>query len=456
MDLEVIFKAYDVRGVYPDQIDENVVRRIGAAFARVAGSPSVVVGHDMRVSSEPLAAAFREGATGQGVNVVDVGLASTDGLYFASGHLDMPGAMLTASHNPGEYNGIKMCRAQASPVGQETGLADIRRLAEQGLEPAARTGSVSRTDILPSFVEHCLRVVDTSKMRPLKVAVDAANGMGGLVVPPVFDRLPVELIPLYFELDGTFPNHPADPIQPDNLADLIRAVAEHGADLGLAFDGDADRVFLVDEKGQPASGSLVTALVAGEVLDAEPGATIVYNQICSRVVPEVVRERGGSPLRTRVGHSFIKQVMAETGAAFGGEHSGHYYFRDNFRADSGILCALHVMMALSKQQAPMSSVLQPLRRYWNSGEINSKVTDQASALARLEEAFADGALDHSDGLTVEYQDWWFNARGSNTEPLLRLNVESRDTEFGAAQTDKLLALINASQSADQGGAGGEE
>ncbi len=441
MDLNAIFKAYDVRGVYSEQIDETVVRRIGAAFASVTGASSVVVGRDMRVSSEPLAAAFREGVIEQGVDVVDIGLVSTDAMYFASGHLDMPGAMLTASHNPGKYNGIKMCREKASPIGEESGLRDIRKLAEEGLAPAGTTGTVTEQNVLARFVEHCLRVVDVSKMRPVKVVVDAANGMGGLIVPPVFDRLPVELIPLYFELDGSFPNHPADPIQPDNLVDLIKAIRESGADLGLAFDGDADRVFLVDENGEPASGSLVTALVAGEVLDAEPGASIVHNLICSRVVPEVVREKGGNPIRTRVGHSFIKQVMAETGAAFGGEHSGHYYFRENFRADSGILCALHVMMALSKQSGKMSEVLEPLRRYWNSGEINSVVADQSQALKALGEACSDGRQDWSDGLTVDYDEWWFNARGSNTEPLLRLNVEARDPEFGAARTKQLLGII---------------
>jgi phosphomannomutase len=445
MDLSAIFKAYDVRGVYPDQLDEQVVRRIGAAFAHVTRAASVVVGRDMRVSSEPLAAAFREGVLRQGVDVVDIGLVSTDAMYFASGELNMPGAMLTASHNPGKYNGIKMCREKAAPVGEETGLREIRQLAEEGLDEAPVTGKLTEQDVLARFVKHCIKVVDVSRMRPLKVAVDTANGMGGLVVPAVFERLPVELIPLYFELDGTFPNHPADPIQPENLADLIKAIAESGADLGLAFDGDADRVFLVDENGEPASGSLVTALVAGEVLEAEPGAAIVHNLICSRVVPEVIVEKGGKPIRTRVGHSFIKQVMAETGAAFGGEHSGHYYFRDNFRADSGILCALYVLMALSKQQGRMSDVLRPLRRYWNSGELNTVVADQKPALEKLAEACPDGEHDWSDGLTVDYPEWWFNARGSNTEPLLRLNVEARDAELGVSKTAELRRVIAASQ-----------
>jgi phosphomannomutase len=441
VELSQIFKAYDIRGVYPDQVNEATAARIGAAFAAVTGAESVVIGRDMRVSSGPLAGAFKEGVTSQGIDVVDIGLVSTDALYFASGHLSMPGAMITASHNPAQYNGIKLCRAGAAPVGEDTGLRDIRRLAEQGLAPAASPGTVTEQDIIGRFVDHCLSVVDVSGLRPLKVVVDAANGMAGKIVPPVFDKLPVKLIPLYFELDGSFPNHPADPIQEANLADLIAAIKSNEADLGLAFDGDADRAFLVDELGQPASGSLVTALVAAEVLSAEPGASIVYNLICSRVVPETIVQHGGKPIRSRVGHSFIKQVMADTGAAFGGEHSGHYYFRDNFRADSGILCALNVLRALSRQEAPMNEVLRPLRRYWNSGEINTHVEDQQAALRKLAEAFMDREPDWTDGLTIEYPDWWFNARGSNTEPLLRLNVEAQAAELGRAKTEFLLDII---------------
>ncbi|MBW3590546.1 MAG: phosphomannomutase/phosphoglucomutase [Actinobacteria bacterium] len=444
MDLSDIFKAYDVRGVYPDQLDEDIAKRIGAAFAKMASVPRIAVGRDMRISSEPLSKAFAQGAASQGVDVVDVGLVSTDALYFASGHLDMPGAMLTASHNPGKYNGIKMCLAGASPVGEETGLREIRSMAERGLAPVESAGEITSMDVLDEFVEHAFRVVDTSGMRPLKVVVDAGNGMAGKIVPPVFSRLPVELIPLYFELDGTFPNHPADPIQISNLEDLIQAVRDNEADLGLAFDGDADRAFLVDELGNPASGSLITALVAGEVLTAEPGAKIVYSVICSRVVRETISEMGGTPIRSRVGHSFIKRVMADTGAAFGGEHSGHYYFRDNFRADSGILCALYVLRALSRQSGAMSSLIKPLRRYWNSGEINSEVADQRAALERLAELYQDGETDWSDGLTVNYPDWWFNARGSNTEPMLRLNVEAVDQDLGTHKTEQLLEVIRAS------------
>jgi phosphomannomutase len=442
VNLEPVFKAYDVRGVYPDQLDAPTMSRIGAAFAEVCRAPSVVVGRDMRASSEELGQAFIEGAVSRGADVVDVGLVSTDALYFASGLFEMPGAMLTASHNPPEYNGIKMCRAGAAPIGQDTGLADIRRLAEQGLPASTRKGSVSQQDVVDRFVNHLLQMVDTSALEPLKVVVDAANGMAGKMVPPVFDRLPVELVPLYFELDGSFPNHPADPIQIDNLADLIQAIKSNKADLGMAFDGDADRVFLVDEFGQPASGSIITALVAVQVLEEEPGASIVYGLTCSHVVPETIRERGGNPIRSRVGHSFIKQVMAESGAAFGGEHSGHYYFRKNFRADSGLICSLFVLSALSKAGHPMSKVLGPFRRYWNSGEINLTVQDQDQALERLAAEFADGQQDWTDGLTVDFPDWWFNARASNTEPLLRLNVEAENEDLGMSRTEQLMKIIS--------------
>lgn len=441
MDLGPIFKAYDVRGVYPEQIDEVVAHRIGGAFAEFCGVPSIIVGRDMRLSSEPLARAFMEGVTGRGVDVVDIGLISTDGLYFASGRHQMPGAMFTASHNPGQYNGIKLCLAGAVPVGQDTGLSTIRQLAEQGGSPAPAAGAVAQRDVLEEFAAHVVSFIDTGKIRPLKVVVDAANGMGGLVVPAVFSHLPVELVPLYFELDGSFPNHPADPIQVENLADLRQAVKEHHADLGLAFDGDADRVFLVDEQGEPVSGSLTAALVASRVLTKEPGASIVYSIICSRVVPETIVGMGGHPIRTRVGHSFIKQVMAETGAAFGGEHSGHYYFRDNFRADSGLICAMFVLEALSLENRAMSEVLLPFRRYWNSGEINTVVSDQSSKLKELTEIYSDGQQDLTDGLTVDYADWWFNVRPSNTEPLLRLNIESTDQSRGIDKTEEVLRVI---------------
>ena len=440
MDLSRIFKAYDIRGLYPDEIDEVACYAIGGAFAVFHGGSRMAVGRDMRLSSEPLARAFVEGVTSQGCDVLDIGLVSTDALYFASGRYDVPGAMFTASHNPGQYNGIKMCLQGAVPVGQDTGLSEVHRLARSGLEGGA-PAALAKRDIIGEFAEHVLSFIDASNLAPLKVVVDAANGMGGKVVPPVFERLPVELIPMYFELDGTFPNHPADPIQEENLADLRAKVEEVGADVGMAFDGDADRVFFVDEEGTPVSGSLTTALVASRILSKEKGGSVVHNLICSRIVPETVESLGGKPIRTRVGHSFIKQVMAETGAVFGGEHSGHYYFRDNYRADSGLICALYVLEALSYAGRPMSKVLEPFRRYWDSGEINSEVTDSDSKMKELAAAFPDAGQDWMDGLTVEFEDWWFNVRPSNTEPLLRLNVEASDEHTGRMKTDEILAII---------------
>lgn len=441
MDLGPIFKAYDVRGLYPEELDEVVGYRIGAAFASFCSAQTIAVGRDMRPSSPALARAFIEGVTSQGRNVVDIGEVSTDALYFTSGRKSVPGAMFTASHNPGEYNGIKLCLPGAAPVGQDTGLQEVRRLAEQGLAPASSAGVVSEADVLDDFVEHLLTFVDLDALKPLRVAVDAANGMAGKLVPLLFAKLPFDLDPLYFDLDGTFPNHPADPIQVENLRDLRGTVVDNGADIGLAFDGDADRVFPVDETGEPVSGSLTTALVASRVLTREPGARIVHNLICSRVVSETVIERGGTPIRTRVGHSFIKTLMAETGAAFGGEHSGHYFFRDNYRADSGLICALYLLEVLSVEGRPMSDVLRPFRRYWNSGEINSTVEDPKAKLDELAGAHRDGKVDWMDGLTVDYPDWWFNVRPSNTEPLLRLNVEALDPVKGGEETQRILSLI---------------
>jgi phosphomannomutase len=442
-DLGSIFKAYDVRGVYPSQLDEDAAYRIGRAFASWSAAPRVVLGKDCRASTPGLAAAFIEGATDAGSDVVDIGLATTDMVYFASGRLSTPGAMFTASHNPPQYNGIKLCLAGAAPVGEDSGLDEVRRLAEAARPGVGATdkGGIRTLDMLEEYIEHLLSFADLSRFASLTVAADAANGMAGLVVPPLFERLPCKLVPLYMELDGTFPNHPADPIQPENQADLKRAVTEHGADLGLAFDGDADRVFLVDEHAEGVSGSMVTALVAIGMLARSPGASILYNLICSRMVPEVIREHGGKPVRTRVGHSFIKKVMAETGAVFGGEHSGHYYFRDHYNADSGLVASMIVMDQMSKAGKPLSELLQPLRRYWASGEINSEVEDKAAAVERLAKAFADGRRDYLDGLTVEYDDWWFNVRPSNTEPLLRLNVEARMEEVLKEKTAEILALI---------------
>jgi phosphomannomutase len=440
--LDAIFKAYDVRGVYPDQLDEGVARSVGNAFVAFTGADRVIVGRDMRPSSEPLAAAFVEGATRAGADVSDLGLASTDLCWFASGHLDAPAAMFTASHNPSEYGGIKLCRAGAAPIGIETGLAQIKASVESGLlERAAELGTVEARDLLPEFADHVRSFVDLSVLRPLRVVADTANGMGGLVVPVVFEGLPFTLSVLYPELDGSFPNHPADPIQPENLQDLQKAIVESDADVGLAFDGDADRVFLVDDRAEALSGSLTTSIVAKGILDHHPGETIVHNLICSKAVPEIVRENGGTPVRTRVGHSFIKQVMAETGAIFGGEHSGHYYFRDNYRADSGLIAALVVLEQLSRGGVPLSELRQPFERYAASGEINTRVDEPAGVIDRVAATYRDVDQDRLDGLTVDAGDWWFNLRPSNTEPLLRLNLEAPDRAACDEHTAEVLALV---------------
>ncbi|MEV0055177.1 phosphomannomutase/phosphoglucomutase [Saccharopolyspora shandongensis] len=445
-DLSGIVKAYDIRGVVGDGLDADVVREIGAAFTRLVGGPAVVIGHDMRESSPGLAAAFAEGVTGQGVDVINIGLASTDMLYFASGRLDLPGAMFTASHNPARYNGIKLCRAGAAPVGQDSGLSEIQELVAHGVpEFLGAKGATTQRDLVDEYAAFLRELVDISGIRPLKVVVDAGNGMGGHTVPTVFDGLPIELVPMYFELDGTFPNHEANPLDPANLVDLQAKVREVGADAGLAFDGDADRCFVVDERAEPVSPSAITALVAVRELAKEPGGTVIYNLITSKAVPEIVAGHGGKPVRTRVGHSFIKQTMAETGAIFGGEHSAHYYFRDFWRADSGMLAALHVLAALGGQDQPLSELMADYSRYAASGEINSTVDDQQARMRAVAEAFGDrnGArVDELDGLTVELADGsWFNLRPSNTEPLLRLNVEARDTDAMAALRDEVLAVV---------------
>jgi phosphomannomutase len=440
--LDAIFKAYDIRGVYPDEIDEAIARRIGNAFAHFTGAQHVIVGRDMRPSSKPLADAFIDGATLAGADVVDIGLCSTDVVYFAAGRLDAPGAMFTASHNPAQYNGIKLCRSGAAPVGEQTGLQQIKEMVASGVTSRGEVpGKVERRDLLEEFGEHVRSFVDRSVLTPRSVVADTANGMGGLVVPKVFEGLPFSLTVLYGELDGTFPNHPADPIQPENLKDLQRAVVDLGADVGLAFDGDADRVFLVDDNGVPVSGSTTTAIVAAGILDRHPGETIVHNLICSRAVPEIIREHGGIPIRTRVGHSFIKQVMAETGAIFGGEHSAHYYFRDNWRADSGSIAALCVLEQLCLAGAPLSELRKPFERYVQSGEINSRVDDPVAVIERVARAYADWPQDRLDGLTVDHGEWWFNLRPSNTEPLLRLNLEAPDAPSCERHTREVLAIV---------------
>ena len=452
-DLSSLIKAYDVRGIVPDEWDEDVSRAIGAAFAEFVatetGATAVVTAHDMRDSSIPLSRAFAEGVISRGVDVVEAGLGSTDLLYFAAGSLDLPGAMFTASHNPAQYNGIKLCRAGAAPIGQDSGLVPIREWAERGSydrEPG-RVGSVSQRDVLADYAAYLHSLVDLSTIRTLKVVVDAGNGMGGHTVPVVLSGLPLEIVPLYFELDGTFPNHEANPLDPANLVDLQAAVREHSADIGLAFDGDADRVFVVDETGAPVSPSAITALVAVRELAKGKGTTIIHNLITSRAVPEIVREHGGDPVRTRVGHSFIKGEMARTDAVFGGEHSAHYYFRDFWRADTGMLAAMHVLAALGEQGRPLSELAAGYSRYAASGEINSTVDDAAARTADVRKAFedADGVrVDELDGLTVELPDGaWFNLRASNTEPLLRLNVEAPDTARLTELTERVLGMVRA-------------
>jgi phosphomannomutase len=449
-DYQKIFKAYDVRGVVPDELDEQVAEAVGAAFVRLTGAPAVVTAHDMRMSSPGLAAAFGRGAASQGADVTSAGLGSTDLLYYASGSLDIPGAMITASHNPAKYNGIKLCRAGARPVGAETGLLQLRDMAMAGV-PAhdGPAGTITERDLLTGYAAHLKTLVDLSGIRPLTVAVDAGNGMAGYTVPKVFEGLPLEVVPLYFELDGNFPNHEANPIDPANLADLQQAVIKSGADIGLAFDGDADRCFVVDERGEIVSPSVLTALIAVRELSREPGATVIHNLITSRAVPEFIAEHGGVPVRTRVGHSFIKAKMAETGAIFGGEHSGHFYFRDFWYADSGMLAALHVLAALGTSSQPLSELLADYSRYLATGEINSEVSDQAAATARVREAFASRpgvTTDDLDGLTVTGENYWFNVRPSNTEPLLRLNVEAPDEQTLTGIRDEVLGIVRGNAS----------
>lgn len=443
-----VFKAYDVRGLVPQQVDEELARATGAAFVQVLGATEIVVGHDMRPSSPGMAGAFADGATRAGADVTMIGLASTDQLYFASGHLERPGAMFTASHNPAQYNGIKLCRAFAQPVGTDTGLGRIRDLVAGGdaVATSSRAGSIDELEVLEAYAAHLLTLAPV-RGRRLKVVADAGNGMAGHTAPAVFARLgqdQVDLVPMYFELDGTFPNHEANPIDAATLVDLQQRVVAERADVGLAFDGDADRCFLVDEQGRAVSPSAVTALIAARELAKQPGATVIHNLITSRAVPELVTELGGTPVRTRVGHSYIKATMAETDAVFGGEHSGHFYFREFWRADSGMLAALHVLAALAETDQTLSQLLAAYERYPLSGEINSTVTDQAAVLADLESVYGglEGvSTDHLDGLTVAHADWTFNVRASNTEPLLRLNAEGKDTATMERVRDEVLARI---------------
>ena len=437
-DIETVFKAYDIRGrTDTGELDESLVRKVGYAFAAEVDRSPIAVGRDCRLSSPRLAAAFIDGVTSYGTDVLDIGEVATDIVYYVSGARDVPGVMITASHNPGEYNGIKLCRAGAVPIGSDSGLDDIKQRVLEGDTDGRGGGSVSGIDPLPGFVDHLLAIVDPASIGPLRVVVDGGNGMAGIVLSRVFDRLSAQLIGLYLEPDGTFPNHPADPLQPENLTDLTVAIDREHPDLGVAFDGDADRAFFVDDRGVPLSGSTTTALIARWFLAQDPGATIVHNLITSRSVPEIITEHGGVPIRTRVGHSYIKKVMADTGAVFGGEHSGHYYFRDNYRADSGMLAMLVLLRVITESGRPLSALRTDVERYVASGEINLRVEHHEAALSAVTEAFDSHAIDRIDGLTVDLGDSWFNLRPSNTEPYLRLNVEAPD----AADVDSLVDRI---------------
>jgi phosphomannomutase len=446
-----IFKAYDIRGLVDGELSPDFAFAVGLAFARfleLEREPStVIIGEDMRPSSPELAEAFSAGVTSNGTNVIRIGLASTDLLYFAAGSKNLPGAMFTASHNPAAYNGIKLCLSGARPIGKETGLQTIENFVRNGMPLAMRpVGVETNEDLLQAYADHLHKLVSFNGNRPLKIVIDAGNGMAGFTAPAIFDRLGAEIIPLYFELDGNFPNHEANPIDPANLRDLQKSVLKNKADIGLAFDGDADRCFLVDEKGQTVDPSLLTALIASRELAKHPGATIIHSLISSRTVVEVINELGGVPVRSRVGHSYIKALMAETGAIFGGEHSGHFYFKDFWRADSGALAALHALAAIGESEQTISQLLSPFKRYVASGEVNSRVADSAHVINIMKEkysALSEFKIDELDGLTVSTSTWWFNVRASNTEPLLRLNVEADTAANMAARRDELLALINA-------------
>lgn len=437
-----VFKAYDVRGLFPGEWDGDIARLVGNAFVRYLNAESIVIGRDMRTSSPVLEKAFCEGAVMAGAEVFDIGLASTDMLYFASGHLNMPGVMVTASHNPAEYNGLKMCRALAAPIGEDSGLAQIKSAVASGvLERNEVAGEIKEVNLLDEFQDHCLQFINPKTIKDLKVVADTANGMGGYVVPAVFKKIGCSLELMYGELDGSFPNHPADPLQAENLKDLQKKVVETGADIGLAFDGDADRVFLVDDLGQTMGGYLTVAMVAQSLLKKFPQETIVYNLICSKVVPELIENLGGKAVRTRVGHSFIKEIMADTGAIFGGEHSGHYYFRENYCADSGLIAALMVLELLAESGKKLSELRKEFEIYHQSGEINSKVDSVPEALDRVTNYFSAFEIDELDGFTIVDKTWWANIRASNTEPLVRLNVEAETNELCQAKTLEILEVI---------------
>lgn len=447
--LATIFKSYDIRGIYPSELSNDLAYRIGRAFVEelALSGQTIAVGRDMRPSGEALFAAFARGVNEAGTDVVDVGLVSTDALYFAVGKYELQaGVMITASHNPANYNGMKLTRDKARAISLDTGLAAMRDRIEAGElgTLSARRGTISHRDILPDFAAHCLSFVNPKRIKPFKIAVDAGNGMAGATIPHVFKHLPCELVPLYFELDGSFPNHPPSPIEPENMVDVQRAVREHGCDLGVAFDGDADRMFLVDEKGELVGGDVVTALVALNTLKRFPRSKILYNLICSRSVPEQIERAQGIPVRSPVGHSLIKKIMRDEDIPFGGEHSGHFYFRDNWYADSGMIALLQCLEVFSEAGLPVSEVIAPIDTRFRSGEINSRVNDIPAKLAELERRYADAdSIDHLDGVTIQYPHWWMNVRPSNTEPLLRLNVEGDTPELMELHRDEALAIIRA-------------
>lgn len=441
-----LFKAYDIRGLVPQEMDTEVAYRIGRALVTYLDVDTVVVGRDMRISGPDMQAELMRGITEQGADVIDIGLVSTDTLYFAVGKYEYPaGVMITASHNPAGYNGFKICKDKAQALSMDEGIGEIRDMVVSGEvgAPRGETGSIIERDVTEAYAEHALSMIDVNTIKPLKIAVDAGNGMAGKLTPPVFEKLPIEIVPLYFELDGTFPNHEANPIEPENIRDLQRTVVEQRCDLGVAFDGDADRMFLIDENGTFIGGDMTTAMVALQMLKKHPGSSIVYNLICSRTVPEIIEDNGGNAIRSRVGHSFIKKVMREEDAIFGGEHSGHFYFRDNWYADSGLIAMLTVVELLSEGDETLSEVLAPIDSRVRSGEINSEVADSAAVIARVEEFYSSqGAdIDHLDGLTVGFDEWWFNLRGSNTQPLLRLNVEAEDKSVLEEKTAEVLGLV---------------
>lgn len=439
----VIFKAYDIRGTYPDQLSEETAYKIGRAFVEYLGCKEVVVGQDMRLSSPDLFQHLSRGITEAGADVIDIGLCSTDALYFAVGKFAYDaGIMITASHNPKEYNGFKMCRNEAVPLSGQEGIEQIKQIILKGdFQPAAKKGTLRHRNIIEQYIQHVLSFIDVKKIKPFKIVIDAGNGMAGLLAPKLFEHLPGQLVPMFFELDGSFPNHPPSPIEPENIAPLQKRVLEEKADLGVAFDGDADRMFIVDQKGKVLGGDIVTALVAKSILKREKGAAILHNLICSKTVPETIRQNGGKPIRTKVGHALIKPLMKEHKAIFGGEHSGHFYFRENYFADSAFIALVVCLELFSEEDKPISELVQSIDPYFRSGEINSRVTDIPGKIKELQKAFGDGKVDFLDGLTVEYPDWWFNVRPSNTEPLLRLNLEAHSPELLQEKTALVRQLI---------------